>query len=150
MEFKKNFYLIYWYSNQLIEWLGDVIIGSFKKEKTQVDNPACRHLVCNYPSISLVYQQSQCVWICTFQPFTNNCNNVSAFCGPRSGLDFETRVNNINRDLHKNWILWEIFLLFQICLRLRLLFKLLLRRAESSICSVFNIVFKVICYCYRK
>jgi len=49
------------YSNQLIEWLGGVIIGSFKKEKTQVDNSACRHLVCNYPSISLVHQQSQCV-----------------------------------------------------------------------------------------
>ncbi len=49
------------YSKQLIEWLGDGIIGSFKKEKAQVDNPPCRHLVCNYPSISLVHQQSQCV-----------------------------------------------------------------------------------------
>jgi len=49
------------YSNQLIEWLGSVIIGFFKKEKTQVDNPACRHLVCNFPSIALVDQQSQCV-----------------------------------------------------------------------------------------
>ncbi len=121
MEFKKIFYLIYWYSewsyfqdsqkffkliilrleysNQLIEWLGSVIIDFFKKEKTQVDNPACRHLVYNFPSIALVDQQSQCVWFYTFQPFTNICNNVSTFCGPRSGLDFETRVNNINRDL---------------------------------------------------
>ena len=46
------------YSNQLIEWLEDVIIGLFKKVKTQVNNPACRHLVYNFPSISLVDQQS--------------------------------------------------------------------------------------------
>ncbi len=49
------------YSNQLIEWLGGMIIDFFKKEKTQVDNPACRHLVCNFPSIALVDQQSPCV-----------------------------------------------------------------------------------------
>ncbi len=49
------------YSNQLIEWLRSVIIDFFKKEKTQVDNPACRHLVCNFPSIALVDQQSPCV-----------------------------------------------------------------------------------------
>jgi len=48
------------YSNQLIEWLGDMIIGFFKKEKTQVDNPAGRYLAHNFPSISLVDQQSQC------------------------------------------------------------------------------------------